>query len=145
MLAGRHNRQVFLFLIAVLVPAVVLIGLATRIMNQDRELAAKRALDQRRAAVDQLRRELSARLEAIKLQEINRLIRGSQAGHPEESENPAVVFTATLEGDQLMLPREGRAPEESAEFAKNRKEGETQEFVKKDAAAAALAYRSALA
>jgi signal transduction histidine kinase len=145
MLAGRHKRQVLLFLIAVLAPAAVLIGLATRIMNQDRELAAKRALDQRRAAVDQLRRELSARLEAIKLQEINRLIRGSQAGHPEESENPAVVFTATLEGDQLMLPREGRAPEESAEFAKNRKEGETQEFVKKDAAAAALAYRSALA
>ena len=89
MLAGRHNRQVFLFLIAVLVPAVVLIGLATRIMNQDRELSAKRALDQRRAAVDQLRRELSARLEAIKLQEVNRLIRASQAGHPQESENPS--------------------------------------------------------
>jgi signal transduction histidine kinase len=145
MLAGRHKRQVLLFLIAVLVPAMVLIGLATRIMNQDRELAAKRALDQRRAAVDQLRRELSARLEAIKLQEINRLIRALPAGHPEESENPAVVFTATLEGDQLRLPWEGPAPEESAEFAKNRKEGETQEFVKKDAAAAAAAYQSALA
>jgi signal transduction histidine kinase len=145
MLAGRHKRQVFLFLIAVLVPAAVLIGLATRIMNQDRELAVKRALDQRQAAVDQLRRELSARLEAIKLQEINRLIRASPGGHPQESENPAVVFTATLEGDQLVLPWEGPAPEESAEFEKNRREGETQEFAKKDAAAAAAAYRSALA
>jgi len=144
MLAGRHKRQVLLFLIAVLVPAVVLIGLATRIMNQDRELAAKRALDQRRAAVDQLRRELSARLEAIKLQEVNRLIRASPAAHPQESENPAVVFIATLEGD-LVLPWEGPAPEESAEFAKNRREGETQEFQKKDAAAAAAAYRLALA
>jgi signal transduction histidine kinase len=142
MLAGRHKRQISLFLIAVLVPAVVLIGLATRILNQDRELAAKRALDRRRAAVDQLQRELSARLEAIKLQEINRLIRASPAGHPD---NPAVVFTATLEGDQLRLAGEGPAPEESAEFAKNRREGETQEFVKKDPQASAAAYRSALA
>ena len=145
MVAGRHKRQVLLFLIAVLVPAAVLIALATRIMNQDRELATKRAVDQRREAVDQLRRELSARLEAIKLQEINRLIRASPAGYLEESENPAVVFTAALEGDELVLPREGQAPEESAEFAKSRKEGETQEFVKKDTQAAAAAYRSALA
>jgi len=71
----RHKRQIILFLVAILVPAGVLIGLAGRIMYQDRELAAKRAVDQRRAAVDQLRRELSSRLETIKLQEINRLIR----------------------------------------------------------------------
>jgi signal transduction histidine kinase len=142
MLAGRHKRQILLFLLAVLVPAVVLIGLATRIMNQDRELSAKRALDQRRAAVDQLRRELSARLEAIKLQEVNSLIR---AGQPEESENPAVVFTATLKGDRLTFLWEGSATPVSTEFAKNRSEGEAQEFIKRDTAAAAAAYRSALA
>jgi signal transduction histidine kinase len=141
MLAARHKRQVLLFLLAVLVPAAVLIGLATRIMNQDRELSAQRALDQRRVAVDQLRRELSARLEAIKLQEINSLIR---SGQPEESENPAVVFTATVKNDRLMFPWEGSAPPVSTEFAKNRSEGETQE-IKRDAAAAAAAYRSALA
>ena len=75
MLANRHKRQILLFLVAILIPAGVLIGLASRLVYQDRELAAKRAVDQHRAAVDQLRRELSARLEAIKLQEINLLIR----------------------------------------------------------------------
>lgn len=64
----RHKRQILLFLVAILVPAGALIGLAGRIMYQDRELAAKRAIDQRRAAIDQVRRELSSRLEAIKLQ-----------------------------------------------------------------------------
>jgi hypothetical protein len=62
MLVNRHKRQILLFLVAILVPAGVLIGLAGRLVYQDRELAAKRAVDQRRAAVDQLRRELSARL-----------------------------------------------------------------------------------
>jgi hypothetical protein len=71
----RYKRQVFLFLAAILVPAAVLVGLASRILYQDRGLAAKRAADQRRIAVDQLRRELDGHLEAIKLQEINRLIR----------------------------------------------------------------------
>ena len=49
MLGNRHKRQILLFLIAILVPAGVLIGLAGRILFQDRELATKRAVDQRRA------------------------------------------------------------------------------------------------
>jgi hypothetical protein len=55
----------FLFLAAILVPAGVLIGLAGRILYQDRELSAKRAVDQRAAAVGQLGRELAARLENL--------------------------------------------------------------------------------
>jgi hypothetical protein len=54
----RYKRQVFLFLAAILVPATMLVGLASRILYQDRELAAKRAADQRHIAIDQLRREL---------------------------------------------------------------------------------------
>ena len=45
MRVSRHRRQVILFVIAVLVPAGVLIGLAARMINQDRELTAKRALE----------------------------------------------------------------------------------------------------
>jgi len=58
----RHKRRVFLFPAAILAPAGALIGLAGRLMYEGRELAAKRAVDQRRAAVEQLRRELSSRL-----------------------------------------------------------------------------------
>src|SRR5271170_2692808 len=97
MRVSRHKRQILLFLIAILVPAGVLIGLTGRIMYQDRELAAKRAVDQRRAAVEQLRRELSSRLEAIKLQEINRMMRPPDSSGAHGSENAAVIFTARLE------------------------------------------------
>src|SRR5580658_1519978 len=98
----RHKRQIILFLIAIIVPATILIVLAGRVMVQDRELATKRVSDQRLAAVSQLRRELAASLEAIKLQEINRQIRSPN--QPQDSGNPAVVFTAALDGDRLVLP-----------------------------------------
>jgi signal transduction histidine kinase len=120
----------------------VLIGLAVRMIQQDRELAAKRTTDQRRAALDQLRGELSARLDAIKLQEINRLIRAPQRQDPP---NPPVIFTATLDGDELVLPWQAPVPDQDDEFSRHRREGETQEFAHKDAAAAAVAYRTALA
>jgi signal transduction histidine kinase len=145
MRVSRHKRQIFLFLVAILVPAGVLVGLAGRIVYQDRELAAKRAVDQRSAAVEQLRRELSSRLEAIKLQEINGLMRSADSTRPPGSENPAVIFTARLEGDRLLLPWELPAPVESAVFARHRQEGEAQEFTRRDVAGAAAAYRLALA
>ena len=135
----RHKRQIFLFLAAILVPAAVLVGLASRMLYQDRELAATHAVDQRRIAVDQLRRELGARLEAIRLQEI------INVSHRQDSTNVAVVFTATVEGDRLILPWEIPPPKESASFARHRQEGETAEFAKKDDAGAAAAYRLALA
>jgi tetratricopeptide (TPR) repeat protein len=144
----RYKRQVFLFLAAILVPAAVLVGLASRILYQDRELAAKRAADQRHIALDQLRRELDAHLEAIKLQEINRLIRSLSLNRSQNSDNPAVVFTASVQGDSLVFPWDGwqaAAAKDSAAFATHRQEGEAQEFVKKDYAAAAAAYDLALA
>ena len=101
-----------------------LAGLAGRMIHQERELAIKRAADRRHDALDQVHRELSARLEAIKLQEINRLIR-APASSPHE--NPAVVFTATLEGDRVVLPWEAHSEQpasESPEFARHRQDGE---------------------
>ena len=134
-----------LFLIAILAPASALVVLATRIISQEHELAAKRAIDQRRAAVEQLRRELSAKLEAIRLEEINRMIRSPRSAPSEESPNPAVIFTATLDHDRLVLPWENRPAEDSPEFSRRLREAEAQEFIRKNAASAAAAYRAALA
>jgi len=139
----RHKRQIFLFVIAILVPAAVLVGLAGRMIYQDRELAAKREADQQRTAVDQLRRELVAHLETVRLQEINRLIR-SVSREP-ESDNPAVILTARLDGDRLVFPWETSGSAESPAFARHRRDGEALEFGKKDAVGAAAAYRLALA
>jgi len=41
--ASRRKRQVVLFVSAILLPAVVLIGLAARIIGQERELSGKPA------------------------------------------------------------------------------------------------------
>jgi len=148
MRVSRHKRQILLFLVAIFVPAGVLIGLAGRIIYQDRELAAKRATDQRRAVVEQVRRELSSRLEAIKLQEINRLMRPPDSNGASGPAGTAVIFTARLENDRLILPWEAPIPANepaSAEFARHRQAGEAQEFVQKNYAAAAEAYRFAVA
>ena len=88
-------------------------------MYQERELAAKRLTDQRHAAADQVRRELSARLEAIKLQEINRLIRSPISDQAKDSADSAVVFTATIEGDCLVLPWAAPPPATTIEPALN--------------------------
>jgi hypothetical protein len=112
-------------------------------MVQERELSAKRAADQRLVTVEQLRRELTANLEPIKLREINRLIRTSNQA--QDSGSPAVVFTATLEGDRLVLPWEVPTPTVSAEFMRHRQEGDATNSSSKDNAAAASDYRLGLA
>jgi hypothetical protein len=98
MRVARHKCQIVLFFIAIIVPDAVLILLAGRIMVQDKELATKRVSDQRLAAVSQLRRELAASLEAMKLQEINRQIR--PPGQTQDS--------AMLTGDSPNGPRVAR-------------------------------------
>src|SRR5215467_5684980 len=118
--AARHRRQIFLFVVAILLPAGVLIALGGRTIIQERELTIKRADDRRRGALEQLRRELVARLEAIKLQEINHLMRSPAEETPE---NPAVVLVSRLEGSRLVLPWEGAARAAvSPEFARHRDE-----------------------
>ena len=140
----RHKRQILLFLSAIVVPAGVLVGISGRLIYQDRELALKRAADRHRAAVEQLRRELSARLEAIRLREINGQMRSTQADPGQDSENPSVVFAAVLRGDALVMPWEVSVPEYSPEFARRLQEGETLELAKKDYGAAATQYRGTL-
>ena len=135
MRAGGHKRQVFLFITAILLPAAEVIVLGARIICQERELAGKRTADERRNAIEQLRRELAARLEAIKLDEINRLIRAPEQRWAEGPGNPAVTFVAKIEADRLILPWEAvsqTATPVSAPFARHRQEGERQEFAQKE-------------
>ncbi len=131
---SRHKRQVVLFIAAILAPAAVLVGLAGRMMVQDRELAAKHVFDQRRIEVDQVRRELGVRLESIR-----------QAAISRQYADMAIIFTATVEGERLVLPWEKAADVESPSFARHRQGGEMAEFAKKDDLGAAAAYRLALA
>src|SRR5947207_9716790 len=101
-----------------------------RLARQDAELAEKRMGDQRRDALEQLRREVAARLETIKLQELNRLSDESRLTEPASVDSP-VVFTGPLVQNRLILPWEVPAPPTAAsrEFAQYQKEGEAREFI----------------
>src|SRR5215831_8648170 len=143
---ARRKRQIILLLSAILIPTAVLITLATRLARQEAELAEKRVADQRRDALDQLRRELAARLETIKLQELNRLSNDSLSGESSEIDSP-VVFVAPLIQNRLMLPWQ-TAPRSnvlSAAFDQYRKEGEAREFLGNDPTGAFEAYSQAVA
>ncbi|HJZ66750.1 MAG TPA: HAMP domain-containing sensor histidine kinase [Blastocatellia bacterium] len=140
---SRRKLQVLLFISAILIPTVVLITLAMRVARQDAELAEKRMEDERRDALDQLRRELAARLDTIKLQEQSRLSDESRT-EAAAADSP-VVFAVPLVQNRLVLPWEApRQPAASPEFGQYQKEGEAREFLGNDFSGAFEAYGQAL-
>src|SRR5437016_5136836 len=106
----RRSKRQILFLLTVILPAAVLVGLATRVFRQERELAGKREADQRRDTLDQVRREVATKLEAIKLEEVNRLRdEPSQPllKHPADS---PVIFILPIEQEHIVMPWQDKRP-----------------------------------
>src|SRR5215470_5507609 len=99
-------RRTGLLLAAILIPTAVVILLVFRVARQERELGERRAADVRREAMEQLRRELTARLQALRLEEVNRLIGESGTRLPPDS---PIVFVAPMAQDSMVLPWEARA------------------------------------
>ncbi len=139
----RRKRRIFLLLSAIVIPSAVVILLVFRVVRQENELSERRSAEAQREALDQLRRELSARLQAIRLEEVNRLIGESGRRLPPDS---PIVFVAPLMQDRMVLPWEdNRFPQApAAEFARIQTEGESLEFQRNDATAAAATYKRAL-
>src|SRR5262249_35410698 len=109
-----------------------------RVARQDAELAEKRMEDERRDALDQLRRELAARLDTIKLQEQS--LSDESRTEAAAADSP-VVFAVPLVQNRLVLPWEApRQPAASPEFGQNQKEGEAREFLGNDFSGAFEAY-----
>ena len=143
----RRKRQFWLFLVAIVLPAASLSFLTFRYLRQDEELARQREPEQRREAVEQARRELEARLETIRLQEINRRVTELESPTAGRSADSSIVFVTQLGREGLALPWENhRNPTyPSPRFALNKDAGEIREFQSKDFNGAAAAYRLALA
>jgi len=96
-----HRIQLILFLAAAVVPCAVLIVLAVRIVNQDRELLTKRQADEQQGMVAQAQQKLSAVLKSIREDEIRTdLDPGQLYRHPE------TVFVGWTEDGGLVLPWE---------------------------------------
>jgi signal transduction histidine kinase len=138
----RRARRIALLLSAILIPTAAVILLVVRVVRQESELAERRVSEQRRDALDQLRRELTARLQALRLEEVNRLI--GESGRRLPADSP-IVFVAPLQ-DRLVLPWEAgpTTPPSSPEFTGWQADGEEHEFQHDDATAAVSSYRHAL-
>jgi signal transduction histidine kinase len=140
----RRTRRTALLLSAILIPTIAVVLLVVRVVRQENELAERQAAEEQRTALDQLRRELAARLQALRLAEVNRLIGDSG---PRVAPNGPIVFVAPIVQDRMVLPwddgRPAQAP--SPEFARAQADGEAREFRQHDAAAAIVAYQRALA
>ncbi len=146
-----HGRQVALFLIAVLIPCLVLAVLSLRMIRQERELSERRLAEERRRRASQAGQELLTHLERIKLEEIGAL--AAQADRPPKGpyRNAAVVVVAPLRDNRPVLPWEinrqaaefGRLLSDP-QFARRLEEGERQELVTRRHEEAAASYRRAL-
>jgi len=149
---GRsHRKQIFLFLVTVLLPSLVLIGLTVRMIRQEKELAQKRMTEERRRVALEIGQNFLVRLESIKLQEVSAL--SDQQLLPAEMNyvNPEVVLTCQVDGRQLVLPWERNQQTENARqylsdpaFSQKIRLAETEEFAQKNHKEAARSYKNTL-
>jgi signal transduction histidine kinase len=141
-MARTANRwQLVLFLGAVLLPSAVLVAVSQRTIQQNRELAGKRRLDDRRALRERLARELLTRAE-------QRSEAALFSAAPLASEG---VMIASVENGRLVPPWETYpGPERfrelaaAPEFASAVARGERAQFAGKDPGAAVQHFREAL-
>jgi signal transduction histidine kinase len=91
---GRYRyRQLFLFLLALIFPSSAIIGLGWLTIAQERELSEKRAADAQKQMLADIRQDLHAQLDRIKLQEITAAY-----------SDPAVILVGSVEDNRLVLP-----------------------------------------
>jgi signal transduction histidine kinase len=127
-----HGRLLLLFLVAVILPSLVLVLFTLRMIGQERELAEKRILDDRARLVAELGRFLHLRLENIRLQETDDT---SLLNQSRTYRNPEVVLVCPVMEDRLLLPwNDGTGMEsfyenpKDSDFSLNIRSGEKEEF-----------------
>jgi len=143
-----HRKQILLFLLAVILPSLVLVVFTLRMISQEKELAQKRMVDERHRLAGEIGQHLLVRLEKIKLQESTVAATWTQLSAKRYYVNPEVVLIGLIEGDRLLLPwEENKKSEEfrrllsSSDFARKIRNAEKEEFANKDFLRASELYR----
>ncbi len=93
----RNSWQLLLFGGAILVPSIALVAVSFKIVQQGRELMDKRRVDEQRATLDRIGRELQARLEPA----VRAAVRA-----PERPAASPVILIAPVRDGRLVLPWE---------------------------------------
>jgi signal transduction histidine kinase len=145
-----HRRQILLFLIAVLFPCLVLIGLGLRITDQEQELAGKRAADERRRRVEETRELLSAKLQRIAILEVDAWLRRESGETKAPRSSAEVALVGRVRQDRLELPWERALSQATSRWVVaprielTIREGERSELVEGQPERAIEGYREAL-
>ncbi|MCG6956208.1 MAG: hypothetical protein LJF04_09465, partial [Gemmatimonadetes bacterium] len=146
-----HRRQVLLFLAAIFLPCVALVGLGARLTLQERELTRARLGDERRRVTRDLRQELASHLEAVALRQVTAIAARPELLRAGAYPDSTVALVARISGGRLVLPWENdHSKEESrrllsqGSFAQRIREAERAEFADNAPARAADLYRTAL-
>src|SRR5438105_4385637 len=95
-------KQSLLFLVALILPNIVIAVLGWSNARQERELADQRWMDTEKQTVAAIRQEVLARLERIKVQEIA-AAPASPAARSAAYSDPAVVLTGWADKNRLVL------------------------------------------
>jgi signal transduction histidine kinase len=100
---GRgRRRQLLLFLTALILPSLAVIGFGLGMIVQERELSRQRASEARRQAISAIANEILTRLERIKSQELS--ANPDIDARPAKPSDPAVAFVGWEELGRLVLP-----------------------------------------
>jgi len=137
----RHRRQIGLFLIAVVLPSLLLLGLGIQVLRQERELAEKRLADLERSSRRQMRDALRSRLEDLRF----------RVAQDQDLTDPGLVLAAPLEEGRMSLPWEvagdalgSGVPRRDTAYGREMTEGQRQELALKRTELALRHYRKAL-
>lgn len=143
-----RRRQFRLFLLAVVLPCTVLIGLTWHVIGQQQELSEKRLADERRRIVKEIGQKLLVRLEEIKLHEVSARANAEQSLNTLDYTSEHVCFIGIATKDHLLLPWEvsTSVPRQSDTALLEKIRGaEEQEFVLEQFAQAIDLYRECVA
>ncbi len=145
------RRQAFLFLIAILVPCLVLLALGLRLMAQERQLEDRRRTEERQLLVVQVRQELLSLLEKLKLQEVTSAMASGGRDDLGRGRPAAVAFVGALVDGRLRLPWEDNPLAEKfrealnePSFANEIRQAEAEELVAHHYESAVRSYQTAI-
>jgi signal transduction histidine kinase len=144
------RRRLALFLVVLLVPFGVLTTLAIQTLNQDRELAVRRAEDERRQLASAIRQELLGHLDSLRLRTLAGAV-DAPATASENGSGDAIALVGQVDEGRLVLPWESRTAAADVRrilaeqpFAGLVSSGEAEELMHQRPRAASAFYQRAL-
>ena len=153
MIIRSHSfrKQILLFLLAVILPSLVLISFTLRMIQQDRELSLKRAAEECHRLAHEIGQQLLVTLENIKIQEVNAAAHESSPPASLSYRNAAVILVGLIEGNHLLLPweydpriKQAHVLLNQGDFAQQIQQAEKEEHAANNYPRAAGLYRKCL-